>query len=224
MWPFLILLVALSALQTALNLALWRRRGALFAAFGLLVGGLWAVAPEAAAFSLQRLEALLSDLGFFQSACAFQIAESMLAVLLAIGLIRRHHSGLSPGIGASIPLPGGLLLAGALVAEVQVMNRLHGLPFGAIGAGLGLGLGLGLGGLVLALRRLLPAWDRVLELRVQLAALQLLLAAFAPLVVQGVSLHDSQFRVDVTTTLTSLGAMALLALAGFGVSLVRGRR
>ncbi len=216
MWIFLASLVLLSTVQTALSIALWRRRTAVIAGLCGLGVGIGLATSTAANFNLADLSTALADLGTFQAACAWQIAEAIVAALLAMGLLGRHHRGQPAGWTASVLLPGGIFLAGVFGGLVWLLNTWHGVSFTLLGLGWGAAIAGSIGGLVLLVRWGLPAWDRVLEVRVTLCALQVLLAAFAPLVVQGVVIQQTQFQVDAVQTASTLAGLCAVVVAGAG--------
>ncbi|HSV99995.1 MAG TPA: hypothetical protein VLI39_07480 [Sedimentisphaerales bacterium] len=229
MWVFICLLCLIGAFLMLTKLSLLERKGSVLSlALATALASVGAV-PWAVRVNTQELSRFLNRLDVLNDLCVLLAIESLVMLLGAARLMRRHAAHEPIGPAAAIVLaPSSACLAGIFIMIVLLCNQTTGRSYMVIGSLHGVGVwGLLTGGAFL-IRRLLGLWRARLEMLLVMAFVQLVLAMFLPLVARGFTVPaqttGSHVRALLASTALSVlcAAIALVIRAVYKAFMIRG--
>lgn len=172
--------------------------------------------PVSIKVNLQAAARALSDFNVLSMVCTFQVFESMAAMLISLLLIKNHYNGQNRmRIHYLALLPSGVFLSGLFLIQMYLFHGIEGIPFFWIALGFAVGLFVILGLSATVLNRFERVWEWKIESKIILAFLQILLAMFLPLIIVGMNIGESHFKIYFGQTLAIFLFMLGLLGAGF---------
>jgi hypothetical protein len=219
MWIFICLLCAIGVLLTLTRISLLEHRGrVLLLAFVTAMASVITI-PWATRVNTQELTRFLNRLEVLNDLCTLLVIESLLMLLGAARLMKRHVAREPIGAATGILLlPSSGCLAGIFIVMVLLFNEITGRSYAAMGSLYGVGIGMLLAGGAVPIRRIIKAWDARLEVLLILSFVQLILAMFLPLVASGFTVPTQTMHNHIVAL---LGSAALSAMSAVLALLVR---
>lgn len=215
MWLFLVILFLFGGLHTVNNISLINKRRYQLVYCAFISAVIFILFPVLAKINIQTAARALSDFNVLSMVCTFQVFESMAAMLISLLLIKNHYNGQNHmGIHYLALLPSGVFLAGLFFIQMYLFHGIEGIPFFWIALGFAIGLFVILSLSTAVLNRLERVWEWKVESKIILAFLQILLAMFLPLIIVGMNIGESHFKIYFGQTLVIF--LFILGLLGAG--------
>lgn len=218
MWLFLIVLILLGFVHTAINLSLVEPKR--FAVVTCVILGVisFALYHFAIKLNIQRLDRIVHAFNTLSSICVYQIIEAVVCMLLSLILIRSHYSGENVSVAKYLALlPSGILLGGIFFGQTYLLNMLNGFEFYQIAFIFAVTVFFALWATSFLARKIFYHWAWRMEFKIIVSFLQVLIAMFLPLIVMGIRVNDTRMAVSVKATIGTLGAMMLISAVGYVV-------
>ncbi|MBI1976012.1 MAG: hypothetical protein HYS56_00715 [Candidatus Omnitrophica bacterium] len=221
MWLFLGILFILGFIHTVHSISLLAKKRHQLIYAALVSAAILMFFPLSAKMNLQTAFQFLSDFNALSAACAFQAFESIGMMLLSFLLIKSRYAGRNRMMTQSLVLaPSGIFLAGLFLMQTSLFHAIERISFFLIALGFAVGVFTVLILSAAALDKWIKVWEWKMESKIALSFLQILLAAFLPLVIVGANIGQSHFEIPVKQTM-----VVLLTMTGFcGLGFLRQKR
>ncbi|MCC6758590.1 MAG: hypothetical protein IT395_03065 [Candidatus Omnitrophica bacterium] len=215
MWLFLGILFLFGGLHTVNNISLINKRRYQLICCAFISAAAFILFPILTKINIQAVDRGLSDFNVLSMVCTFQVFESMAAMLISLLLIKNHYNGQNRmRIHYLALLPSGVFLAGLSLIQMYLFHGIEGIHFVWIALGFAGSLFVILGLSVAVLNKLERVWEWKIESKIILAFLQILLAMFLPLIIVGMNIGESHFKIYFGQTLATF--LFMLGLVGTG--------
>ncbi len=216
MWIWVGGLCFISGVVSCLNMTLLEKKRHIFMVCLLLMALGVLLVPLSSHWGIPRLRGFLGDISVLSLVCIWQIIEAVIVLVSGLALIRGHYKERVPVWSQWLSLsPSLLFIGGIFIAQVVVFSLVGGRSLFQLGLGVSVLITAGVFLFSRLILRAIVFWEDRVELKMMLSFLQIVLAMFIPVLLQGQDgVSASQFSIEVNKILIVWACLGAAVLAG----------